>query len=68
MVYPVSATAGRLTTPGKALTTLNGASIYIFAKRNPEKIRDDKDLALLHSGRAQRSMAKPFARRRAARG
>ena len=27
---------------GEISATLNGASIYIFAKRNPEKIRDDK--------------------------
>ena len=27
---------------GELSSTLNGASIYIFAKRNPEKIKDDK--------------------------
>jgi multiple sugar transport system substrate-binding protein len=27
---------------GEISATLNGASIYIFAKRNPEKIKDDK--------------------------
>ncbi len=27
---------------GELSSTLNGASIYIFAKRNPEKIKDEK--------------------------
>ena len=27
---------------GEIASTLNGASIYIFAKRNPEKVKDDK--------------------------